>query len=105
MTRNHTARNHIAVRQTILHDPTSELAPELRPRLTPPASLDGKTVALLDLGKTRSDEFLDALEIRLRDRGIDVMRTAKPTNAKPAPADVIDRIVAGAHVVVEALAD
>ncbi len=91
--------------RTTLHDPTSELAPDLRPRAEPPASLDGKTVALLDLGKIRSDEFLDTVEARLRERGIDVLRTAKPTNAKPAPLPVLDEIVAGAHVVVEALAD
>jgi len=90
---------------TLLHDPTSEMAPVMRPRLTPPESLQGKTVALLDLGKIRSDEFLDHVEVRLRARGLDVLRAAKPTNAKPAPLEVIQEIAEKAHVVAEALAD
>ena len=90
---------------TILHDPTSELNPTRRPRLAPPPSLEGKTIALLDLGKIRSDEFLDHVENRLTARGIDVIRTAKATNAKPAPTEVIHQIVDNADVVVEALAD
>lgn len=89
----------------VLHDPTSEAAPMMRQRLAPPSSLEGKTVALLDLGKIRSDEFLDYVEDRLRARGIDVLRVAKPTNAKPAPLELVQEIVEGAHVVVEALAD
>jgi hypothetical protein len=77
----------------------------MRPRLSPPSSLDGRTVALLDLGKIRSDEFLDYVEVHLKDRGLEVLRTAKPTNAKPAPLEVIQEIVEGADVVAEALAD
>ena len=84
--------------QSVLHDPTSELAPQQRPRVAPPPSLEGKTVALLDLGKIRSDEFLDHVETRLLARGLEVLRTAKPTNAKPAPASVIETIVAQADV-------
>ncbi len=90
---------------TVLHDPTSELAPVLRPRLRPTSPLEGKTVALLDIGKIRSDEFLDYVHRRLIARGLEVLRFAKPTNAKPAPLDVLDRIAAEAQVVVEALAD
>ena len=88
-----------------LHDPTSETAPATRPRCTPPPSLDGRTVALFDIGKSRADEFLDYLEARLAARGIATARFAKPTNAKPATTGVLDAIAAGAHVVVEALAD
>ena len=89
----------------VLHDPTSETAPVVRPRVPPPASLDGKTVGLFDLGKSRSDEFLDHMEARLRARGVVVRRFAKPTNAKPAAPALVARIAAGADVVVEALAD
>ena len=89
----------------VLHDPTSELSPTVRTRLAPPTTLEGKTVALLDIGKIRSDEFLDHVQTRLVSRGLDVLRTAKPTNAKAAPVEVIQQIVAGADVVVEALAD
>ena len=90
---------------TVLHDPTSELAPETKPRLLPTSGLEGKTIALLDLGKIRSDEFLDHVHDRLARRGFSVLRVAKPTNAKPAPLDVLQRIVGEADVVVEALAD
>ena len=88
-----------------LHDPTSETAPATRPRRQPPASLDGRTVALFDIGKLRADEFLDCLEARLHARGIATARFAKPTNAKPATNAILDDIAAGADVVVEALAD
>lgn len=88
-----------------LHDPTSEAAPATRPRCAPPASLDGRTVALFDIGKSRADEFLDHLEARLRARGVSTARFAKPTNAKPATTAILDEIAAGADAVVEALAD
>ena len=90
---------------TVLYDPTSELAPSLKSRLRPTKPLAGRTVALLDLGKIRSDEFLDHVDRLLSDRGLDVQRFAKPTNAKPAPLEVVQQIAARADVVVEALAD
>ena len=88
-----------------LHDPTSETTPATRPRRPPPASLDGKTVALFDIGKSRADEFLDHLETRLVARGVSTARFAKPTNAKPATARLLGDIATGADAVVEALAD
>lgn len=88
-----------------LHDPTSETAPATRPRRPPPASLHGRTVALLDIGKHRSSEFLDHLAAGLHARGITTARFAKPTNAKPAATALLDDIAAGADVVAEALAD
>ena len=88
-----------------LHDPTSEAAPATRPRCAPPVSLDGRTVALFDIGKSRADEFLDHLEARLRARGVATARFAKPTNAKLATAAILDEIAAGSDAVVEALAD
>ncbi len=90
---------------TVLHDPTAETSPVTRPRRPPPDSLEGKVVALLDIGKTRSDEFLDHVEALLGARGIATLRAAKATNAKPAPVEVLQRIATEAHVVVEALAD
>ena len=61
-------------RQTLL-DPTSEATPATRERLAPPASLSGRTVALLDIGKARGDVFIDQLGRRLYDgsknRGMD----------------------------------
>ena len=55
---------------TPLRDPTAELNPLLRERRTPPDSLDGKTIALLDIGKARSREFLDRLEQQFHTQGL-----------------------------------
>lgn len=75
------------------------------PRL---ATLSGKTVTLLDISKPGGAVFLDRLAALLTSRyGVmEVRRLAKPTYAKPAPADVIARLT-GQHcdAVVEALAD
>ena len=90
---------------TVLHDPTSELAPEMRPRRTPPPSLEGRVVALQGIGKQRSDEFLDHVKTRLDALGIATIRTDKPTNARRAPTELLQRIAAEADVVVQALAD
>ncbi len=45
--------------RAILLDPTSETSPAGRERLAPVASLAGRTVALLDIGKARGDVFID----------------------------------------------
>ena len=88
-----------------LHDPTAEIFPIRRPRLTPPKSLEGKVVALFDIGKTRSDEFIDSLEVLLADHNIRTARYAKPTNAKTAPIETIQAIATEADLVFSALAD
>jgi hypothetical protein len=62
-------------------------------------------IALLDIRKPRGDVFLDELERLLRERGIDVVRTAKPTFTKPAPQDVRREIARDCEAVIEALAD
>jgi hypothetical protein len=86
-------------------DPTAETAPLQRTRLAPPGSLDGLTIALLDIGKARGDVFLDQLDKRLSERGLKVIRYAKPTNTKVAPTALAQRIATEADVVVEALSD
>jgi len=90
---------------TPLRDPTAELNPLLRERRTPPDSLDGKTIALLDIGKARSREFLDRLEQQFRTQGLLTRRYAKPTNTKVAPVEVFQAIATEADVVVSALSD
>ena len=90
---------------TTLYDPTAEDAPPERVRLSPPASLDGKTIALMDIGKTRSDEFLDRLEEQLTASGHRTLRFAKPTNTKVASPTVLNQLAEQADVVIEALAD
>jgi hypothetical protein len=75
------------------------------PRLT---SLEGKTIGLLDISKGGGSHFLDRLETLLTGgAGVGrVVREIKPTFAKPAPEDVIDRLLAaGCDGVIEALAD
>ncbi len=84
-------------------DPTSERQAAELP-LAPP--LEGPaTIALLDIRKPRGDVFLDELERELRARGVDVLRTAKPTFTKPAPADLRRDIARDCEAVIEALAD
>jgi len=87
---------------TIL-DPTAERDPDGRP-LAPRNGLPA-TVALIDIRKPRGDLFLDQLEILLRARGIEVLREAKPTFTKPAPADLRREIASRCDAVIEALAD
>ena len=88
-----------------MRDPTAETAALQRERRPPPASLDGKTVALLSISKERSDEFMNALEPLIQAAGVKTIRFKKPTHTKPAPEAILQDIVARADVVVEALAD
>jgi hypothetical protein len=90
---------------SVLIDPTSELNPTTRERLPRLASLDGRTVGLLDISKPRGDLFLDRLEQRLRQRGAEVKRFKKPTFTKPAPVDLRQQIAISCDAVIEALAD
>ena len=88
-----------------LRDPTAEVAPELRPRQSPLPTLEGKCVALLDIGKMRGDEFIDRFEILLNARGITTRRYRKPTNTRVAPTEIIHDIILNCHAVVIALSD
>jgi hypothetical protein len=90
---------------TELLDPTNERQPVLREASPRPASLQGRTVGLLDISKPRGDVFLDRLEELLSARGLEVLRYRKPTFAKPAPADLRQEISTRCEAVVEALAD
>jgi hypothetical protein len=69
-------------------------------------TLQGKTIALLDISKPGGSVFLDRVEHRLRaEHGVaTVIREMKPTFAKPAPLEVLQKIRA-ADAVIEALAD
>lgn len=88
-----------------LRDPTAETEAVVRARRAPPPSLDGLTVGLFDIGKTRSDEFLNQVEKRLTERGIKSKRFGKPTNAKVATREIVDQVVSGADVVLIGLSD
>ena len=89
----------------LLRDPTAETASTMRPRRAPPASLEAKTVALMDIGKMRGDEFIDRLEALFRERGIATRRYKKPTNTRTAPIELLQKIAAECQVVVIALSD
>ena len=78
-------------------------APEpLAPRR---ATLEGATVALLDITKRRGDEFLDRIETRLREHGAETFRVVQEIFSKPADAEIIRRIADRGDLAVEGLAD
>lgn len=91
--------------QQWMRDPTPETSPLKRARLKPPPSLDGKTVALFDIGKARSKEFLDRVEMRLHEKKIKTTRVGKPTNAKIATPEILQKVADEADVVLIALSD
>ena len=88
-----------------LRDPTAELGSTMRQRIAPPPSLDGLTIALLDIGKERSDEFLDHVEALLSERGHSVRRYAKPSPTTLAADYASADIATECDVVIESLAD
>lgn len=88
-----------------MRDPTAETEAVMRARRAPPPSLDGLTVALFDIGKTRSDEFLNQIEKRMGERGIRTKRFGKPTNAKVASKDIVEKVVSESDVILIGLSD
>ena len=90
---------------TRLLDPTAETMAQRRSRLTPPRSMEGLRIGLLDINKIRADVFLDGLEKQLDGRAFTVTRYVKPTFTRPAPLELIQSIAQECDLVVEALAD
>lgn len=86
-------------------DPTSERSPETLQPLPRPASLDGKTIGLLDISKPRGDVFIDRLEDLLIQQGLKTKRYKKPTFTRVAPVDLKQQIATECDVVIESLAD
>jgi hypothetical protein len=89
----------------VLLDPTSERVAAERSLLARPASLEGRTVGLLDISKPRGDVLLDRMTELLEADGARVLRYRKPTFARPAPVDLRHEISTHCEVVIEALAD
>jgi len=89
----------------ILVDPTAELDPGIKALLPRLASLNGKTVGLLDINKPRGDVLLDRIEELFNEQGVTVKRYKKPTMTRVAPLEVKQQIAAECDAVVEALAD
>jgi hypothetical protein len=108
-----TAAPAAAAAGTVLLDPTSGPA---KPFKLASRSSSGELlgrIALLSISKRGSDVLLDRLEqlLKLRFPSAEIQRISKPTFSRPAPLDVIERIVKGAEGflpcmhVVAALAD
>ena len=56
-------------------------------------------------GKTRTPEFLDRVEKRLNEKGIKTKRVGKPTNAKVATPENLQKISSEVDVVLIGLSD
>lgn len=89
----------------MMRDPTAETTSELRTRVAPLASFSGKTIALMDIGKMRGDEFIDRLEQLCHARGLATRRYKKPTNTRVAPREMIMDIAKNCQAVIIALSD
>ena len=90
---------------TTLLDPTGEHEVAAVMKAAKPATLDGITVGLLDIGKARGDVFLDRIAVRLGERGVAVRRYAKPGPSRPAILATRQRMQAETGVAVIGLAD
>ena len=85
--------------------PIDERVREPEPLAARAGSIEGKTVALLDISKNRGAEFLDRLERHLQAHGARTMRFRKPSFSRPAPAELIEEIAIHGDLAVEGLAD
>jgi hypothetical protein len=88
-------------------DPTHETEAEAltaAPRLL---GVDGATVGFVSNGKQGVKEFLDALELELKDRyGVaEVVRTVKTNYSAPANPEILDRAKEEWHALVAAVGD
>ena len=88
-----------------MRDPTAETTAIKRPRRAPPKSLEGLTIGLFDIGKTRTDEFLNQVEKRFNERGLKTKRCGKPTNAKVATPENLQKISSEVDVILIGLSD
>jgi hypothetical protein len=88
-----------------MRDPTAETSAVKRPRRAPPPSLAGKTIGLFDIGKTRTPEFLDQVERRFHEKGIRTKRFGKPTNAKVATPENLQKVASEVDLVLIGLSD
>jgi hypothetical protein len=70
-----------------------------------PPTIEGARVALLDITKARSDEFLDRVEHLLRARGAEPFRISKEVFSRPVSTAVIEEVAIRADLAVEGLAD
>jgi hypothetical protein len=88
-----------------MRDPTAETSPVKRPRRAPPKSLEGLTIGLFDIGKARTEEFLNQVEKRFNEKGLKTKRVGKPTNAKVATPENLQKISSEVDVILIGLSD
>ena len=88
-----------------MRDPTAESSPVKRPRRAPPKSLEGLTIGLFDIGKARTPEFLDQVEKRFNEKGLKTKRVGKPTNAKVATPENLQKISSEVDLILIGLSD
>lgn len=88
-----------------MRDPTAESSAVKRPRKAPPPSLEGLTIGLFDIGKARTPEFLDQVEKRFNEKGLKTRRVGKPTNAKVATPENLQKISSEVDVILIGLSD
>jgi len=86
-------------------DPTGEHRVIARKKAQRPASLDGITVGILDIGKARGDVFLNRLADRLIEKGVGVKRYAKPGPGTLVSAEIKQRMQTEVQAVAIGLAD
>lgn len=72
-----------------------------------PRSLEGKVIALLDNGKTRSDRLIRAVgELLLREHGVPrLVSYKKPSPYRPAPEELLEAVAKEADLVVTGIGD
>jgi hypothetical protein len=87
-------------------DPTRDTAPAKVGATTRLTSLAGRTIGLLDNGKTNVRPLLDHMKRMLRSQyGVrDVVRLRKPDFSRPAPAPVL-AAMQGCDAVISAVGD
>ncbi len=90
---------------TRLLDPTGEHEVVARKKAPRPATLDGITVGVLDIGKARGDVFLDRVAELFGELGVAVKRYAKPGPSRPAILETRQKMLAETQVAVIGLAD
>lgn len=88
-----------------MRDPTSEASTTIRSSRLFSGDLKGKTIALLDISKERSSEFLDHLEPKLSNAGFSVKRYRKASHSKVAATEITQAIVQEADIALVSLAD
>ena len=62
-------------------------------------------MVLVDITKARSAEFLDRVDVLLRERGAETFRIAKEIFSRPASREVIEEVAIHGDLAVEGLAD